>query len=98
MLLIALAGIPRGGVVTVSAEGQNLVVRAKGERAKINEAMAQALAGTSDLTTLDARLVQPYYARMLAEIAGLEINMAMESEDTVIVAAKPIVPTSSEQI
>jgi histidine phosphotransferase ChpT len=96
MLLIALAGIPRGGVVTVSAEGQNLVVRAKGERAKINEAMGQALAGTADLTTLDARLVQPYYARMLAEIAGLEINMAMESEDTVIVAAKPRVSAATE--
>jgi histidine phosphotransferase ChpT len=96
MLLIALAGIPRGGVVTVSAEGQNLVVRAKGERAKINEAMGQALAGTADLTTLDARLVQPYYARMLAEIAGLEINMAMESEDTVIVAAKPPVIAATE--
>jgi histidine phosphotransferase ChpT len=96
MLLIALAGIPRGGVVTVSAEGQNLVVRAKGERAKINEAMGQALAGTADLTTLDARLVQPYYARMLAEIAGLEINMAMESEDTLIVAAKPRVSAATE--
>jgi histidine phosphotransferase ChpT len=96
MLLIAIAGIPRGGVVTVSAEGQNLVVRAKGERAKINEAMGQALAGTADLTTLDARLVQPYYARMLAEIAGLEINMAMESEDTLIVAAKPRVSAATE--
>jgi histidine phosphotransferase ChpT len=96
MLLIALAGIPRGGVVTVTAEGQNLVVRAKGERAKINEGLAQALAGTADLTTLDARLVQPYYAKILAEIAGLEIYMAMESENTVIVEAKPKVLAAAE--
>ena len=87
MLLIALAGIPRGGVVTVSADGSNLAVRATGERAKINEAMAQALAGSADLTTLDARLVQPYYARVLAEAAGLEIHMAMETENTVAVTA-----------
>lgn len=88
MLLIALAGIPRGGVVTVTADGQILTVRAQGERAKINEAMAAALAGTADLLTLDARLVQPYYARMLAEAAGLEIKMEMETENTVVVLAQ----------
>ena len=48
---------------------------------------AQALAGSADLTTLDARLVQPYYARVLAEAAGLEIHMAMETENTVAVTA-----------
>lgn len=90
MLLIALAGIPRGGVVTVLAEGENLTVRAKGERAKINEAMAAALAGTTDLTTLDARLVQPYYARILAISANKTLNMAMESENTVVVTAQTI--------
>lgn len=88
MLLIALAGIPRGGVVTVTAEGQSLKVRAQGERAKINDAMAMALAGTTDLLTLDARLVQPYYARILAEAAGLEIKMEMDSENTVLVHAQ----------
>ncbi len=92
MLLIALAGIPRGGVVTVSAEGENLIVRAKGERAKINEAMAAALNGTADLTTLDARLVQPYYARILAASANKTLHMVMESEDTVAVTALAIVP------
>ena len=92
MLLIALAGIPRGGVVTVTAEGENLTVRAKGERAKINEAMAAALNGTADLTTLDARLVQPYYARILAAAANKTLHMVMESEDTVAVTALAIVP------
>jgi histidine phosphotransferase ChpT len=87
MLLIALAGIPRGGVVTVTAEGKNLSVRAKGERAKINEAMAGALGGSADLLTLDARLVQPYYARILAEAAGLDLSMVLESEDTVAIVA-----------
>jgi histidine phosphotransferase ChpT len=87
MLLLALAGVPRGGVVTVTTEGKNLVVRAKGERAKINEAMASALNGSADLLTLDARLVQPYYARILAEASGLSLSMAMESEDTVVVLA-----------
>ncbi len=89
MLLLAIAGIPRGGVVTVGVEGRNFSVKAKGERAKINEGLAQALAGTADHASLDARLVQPYYARILAEAAGLDLSMAMESEDTVAVLAIP---------
>jgi histidine phosphotransferase ChpT len=92
MLLMALAGIPRGGVVTVSADGANMVVRAKGERAKINEAMAAALDGSADLTSLDARLVQPYYARILATAAGLSINMVMEAEDTVSITTSSLQP------
>ncbi len=93
MLLLALTGIPRGGVVTVTADGQNLAVKATGERAKINEGLAAALNGTADLTTLDARLVQPYYARVLAEAAGLDIKMMMETEDTVAVLAVALPPT-----
>jgi histidine phosphotransferase ChpT len=87
MLLLALAGVPRGGIVTVTVQGRNLAVHAKGERAKINEALASALNGSADLLTLDARLVQPYYARILAEASGLNLSMAMQSEDTVAVLA-----------
>jgi histidine phosphotransferase ChpT len=90
MLLMAISGIPRGGVVSVGVDGRNFVVTAKGERAKINEALATALAGTAELTSLDARLVQPYYARILAEASGLKLTMAMESEDTVGVRAVPL--------
>ncbi len=89
MLLMAITGIPRGGVVTVSVVGRDLSIHAKGERAKINESLAAALNGTADLATLDARLVQPYYCRLLAEAAGLELSMVMTADDTVTVIAKP---------
>jgi len=89
MLLMAITGIPRGGVVTVAVEGRDFTIHAKGERAKINESLATALNGTADLATLDARLVQPYYTRLLAQAAGLEISMQMTAEDTVAVIAKP---------
>ncbi len=89
MLLLALEGIPRGGVVTVSAEGQVFKVVAKGERAKIKEAFSNVLDGLTDLTTLDARLGQPYYARVLAESAGLDLSMKLEGDDTVLVSAVP---------
>ncbi len=89
MLLLALEGIPRGGVVTVTAVGQDFKVTAKGERAKIKDVMATALDGSAELTTLDARLVQPYYARVLAEAAGLDLSMKMDGEDMVVVSALP---------
>ena len=91
MLLLAMAGIPRGGVVTVSVNGDYLAVRAAGERAKISEPLAEVLAGTADLNLLDARLVQPYYSKQLATSAGLELSMAMDGDD-VLVQAKVVSP------
>lgn len=90
MLLMALTGIPRGGLVTVAVDGRNFSVRAKGERAKINEALQGALDGTAELAGLDARLVQPYYSRILAEASALKLSMQMAGEDTVEVKALPI--------
>jgi histidine phosphotransferase ChpT len=87
MLLLAIAGIPRGGVVTVKVEGSSLSVTAKGERAKIPQPMADVLSGSVPLDSIDARLVQPYYTRLLAEGAGLGVTFAMQGEDTVLVAA-----------
>ncbi|HMT14195.1 MAG TPA: histidine phosphotransferase family protein [Aestuariivirga sp.] len=88
MLLMAMAGVPRGGLVTVSVEGDAFTVRAKGDRARVPEPMAEVLAGRAALESLDARLVQPYYARILADAAGLELAMAMDGED-VLVTARP---------
>jgi histidine phosphotransferase ChpT len=89
MLLLAMAGIPRGGVLTVSVNGDHLAVRAAGERAKISAPLAEVLAGTADLNLLDARLVQPYYSKQLATSAGLELSMAMDGDD-VLVQAKVV--------
>ena len=87
MLLMAMAGIPRGGVVTVTAEGDVFTARAQGDRAKVPEAIGQVVDGTLELATLDARLVQPYYARQLAQSAGLNLTMAMDEADVVVRAA-----------
>lgn len=87
MMLMAIAAIPRGGVVTVKAEGDIFTARAEGERAKVPDAIAEVIAGTADLSLLDARLVQPYYARQLAASAGLSLTMAMDGEGAVLVRA-----------
>jgi histidine phosphotransferase ChpT len=87
MMLMAMGGIPRGGVVTVTAEGDVFTARAQGDRAKLPEPVVQVVDGLADLATLDARLVQPYYARQLAQSAGLTLTMTMEGEDVVVKAA-----------
>jgi histidine phosphotransferase ChpT len=87
MLLMAMAAVPRGGTVSISAEGDAFTARAQGDRAKVPEAIAQVLDGTVELGLLDARLVQPYYARLLAQSAGLKLTMNMDGEDVVVRAS-----------
>ncbi|MGQ0484479.1 MAG: histidine phosphotransferase ChpT [Hyphomicrobiales bacterium] len=87
MLLIGMAAIPRGGMVKVEAAGESLTVRARGERAKVPEALAEVIDGRADLALLDARLVQPYYAGLLARSAGLALSLAMEGDEVVVRAA-----------
>jgi histidine phosphotransferase ChpT len=89
MMMLAMAGIPRGGVVTVTVDGRNFAVKAKGERAKLPQAMADVLTGIVAAETLDARMVQPYYAKLLAQSAGLSLGIAMDGEDVVAVTAAP---------
>lgn len=84
MLMIAIACVPRGGVITVSAAGDVFTARAQGDRAKVPDAIAQVIDGSADLNLLDARLVQPYYAKLLAQSAGLTLSMAMDGEDVVV--------------
>lgn len=87
MLMLAMAGIPRGGVVTVAVDGRNFNVSAKGERAKVPQAMADVLTGAVAADTLDARMVQPYYSKLLAQSAGLTLAIAMAGDDVVAVTA-----------
>ena len=87
MLLMAISGVPRGGVITVKVEGDVFTATASGERAKVPEPVIAVLDGTNDLNLLDARLVQPYYAKLLAASAGLTLTMAMAGENVVVRAA-----------
>jgi histidine phosphotransferase ChpT len=87
MLMMAIAGIPRGGVITVAVDGDSFTARAQGDRAKVPEQIAQVLAGTAELTALDARLVQPYYAKQLAGSVGLSLRMEMDGNDVLVHAA-----------
>src|SRR4051794_20576214 len=65
MMLIGMASIPRGGVVSARVEEQGFSIRASGEGARINDKIEQVILGAAAADELDARLIQPYYARRL---------------------------------
>ncbi len=87
MLLMAMAAVPRGGTIAIAVDGESFTARAQGDRAKIPEAIAQVLDGSAELSSLDARLVQPYYAKQLARSAGLTLSMDMDEADVVVKAS-----------
>jgi histidine phosphotransferase ChpT len=91
LLLIAGQTVPRGGQLTVdpigAGESMGFKVSAAGTNAKFAPATAALLAGDSGGTALDAHRIQPFYAHLLAQSAGVTAAMAMEGE-TVVVSAQ----------
>ncbi|MGH6665803.1 MAG: histidine phosphotransferase ChpT [Pseudolabrys sp.] len=91
LLLIAGQTIPRGGQLTVdpisSGETMGFKVSAAGTNAKVPPATAALLAGDTGGTALDAHRIQPFYAHLLAQAAGVKTAMVMEG-DAVVVSAQ----------
>lgn len=86
LMLMGISAIPRGGVVSVGADGPKLVVIATGEGAKLPESSRQMLAGDIEAAEIDARLVQVYYAMRLADQADYGIATDIASGAVVITA------------
>jgi histidine phosphotransferase ChpT len=89
MMLIGMAAVPRGGLVSVALENGTPLVRASGDTARIPEKMAQLLGGDFDAAELDARLVQPYYTQRLAQQSGFELKFETERSSVTLRARRP---------
>jgi len=91
LLLIAGQTIPRGGRLTVDSIGagdtMGFKVSAAGPNAKVPPAVATLLSGDTGDAPLDAHRIQPFYANLLAQAAGVKVAMAMEG-DAVAVSAQ----------
>ena len=90
LLLIAGQTIPRGGRLTVdpigAGETMGFKVSAAGVNAKVPTAVAALLAGETGDTPLDAHRIQPFYANLLAQAAGVKVAMVMEGEAVAVSA------------
>lgn len=89
LLLIANECLPRGGTVEITASQQGdlgeVVVTAKGPRAKMREATGAALKGVGE--ELTGHNIQPTLTGLLARQGGVELS-SRESEDQVELIAR----------
>ena len=87
MMLIAVATIPRGGMITVdpAADGKGFRLSASGLNARLAEPTVELLAGNSG-HAVDAHAIQPVYTGILARECGLALTAAVEGEVVVITA------------
>jgi len=91
LCLIASSTIPRGGKVSVDVVGQGddavLQVSSRGPNAKLQNGVADLLAGRPETGRVDAHSIQPYYAGLVARESGLEVNVVVESDGVALTAA-----------
>jgi histidine phosphotransferase ChpT len=88
MMLVAMGTIPRGGVVEVSADAASITARSRGENARIADKLAQVLDGSLAADEMDARLVQPYYMKRLADEAGFGLVVELTDDGAAITAMR----------
>jgi histidine phosphotransferase ChpT len=89
LLLIANECLPRGGTVEITAEklaeGGEVIITAKGPRAKMREATTLALSGDGE--ELSGHTIQPTLTGLLAKQGGVELS-ARQSEEKVELIAR----------
>jgi|SRR5687767_8151218 histidine phosphotransferase ChpT len=88
MMLLGISAVPRGGTVSVALEGGIPVVQATGDSARVPDKAAQVLKGDFEAQELDARLVQPYYTRRLAQQSGFELKFEADGNQITLKARR----------
>jgi histidine phosphotransferase ChpT len=92
MCLIAIASIPRGGVLTVTVghDGEDALARveATGTHIRVAHGVANLLTGQAESGAVDAHAIQPYFAHLVAHSANLDLALRQDSERVVIEATR----------
>ena len=90
MLVIAQQAIPRGGELIADPLGEGdamgFRIRAAGSNAREPHDLAAQL-GATDLASVNAHAVQPFYTALLAKACGLAIAVAAETDAVVVTAS-----------
>ena len=98
MCLIAAATIPRGGLITVTIEGEGatLSVESKGTNARVAAHVPLLLAGTPEGGSVDAHGIQAYYTGLVAREIDFSVDLATAPE-CVTLRASEAESASTEQ-
>jgi histidine phosphotransferase ChpT len=94
LCLIATAAIPRGGVITVTIEGQDentvINVSAKGVNPRLAHGVTALLSGTPENDSVDAHQIQAYYTFLVARACGMHLTVDANSEGVSLVASRAV--------
>jgi len=84
LMLLSTTTVPRGGVIRVAplgiGEAMGFELAASGTLARIPKGVEELLAGVAPSGGLDAHVVQPYYAGLLARECGMTVGFAQDGE------------------
>lgn len=90
LILIANAGIPRGGKLTVELldldTSPRFIFTAKGPMVRVPARFLELHSGVKSDEPVDAHAVQPYYTLLLAREAGMSIGIHASAEEIVLTA------------
>ncbi len=83
LLLLVNQCVPRGGTISISMEGDaqapDFFFKAEGTNVRIPQVVSEILSG-QEPERVDAHTVQPIYAVLLAQEAGLNLELKKEGE------------------
>jgi len=89
LFLIAYGAIPRGGSIEITLENPEFdaifTLVAKGRMMRVPPKLVELLSGTPE-EAIDAHSIQPYYTVLLAEEAGMTIDVVSTGEEIVFTA------------
>ena len=92
LCLIASAAVPRGGTISVQADGGDTVTRirleARGPYARVANGVQSLLDGVPEGGSVDAHAIQPFFTGIVARAVGLAVTIAADG-DAVIIEARP---------
>ncbi|MFD1702872.1 histidine phosphotransferase ChpT [Methylopila henanensis] len=95
LVLVATTTIPRGGVIAVSAEGEGdataFRIVATGPTARVPANVVDLIAGRAPEDRVDAHVIQPFYAGLVAKAANMEVTIEAEVEgERIVTRATPV--------
>jgi histidine phosphotransferase ChpT len=88
LMLLAIAAVPRGGLVAIEASDMSLSATAEGDGARLADKTRAVLDRDVPAAEFDARAVQVYYAVRLAEQAGFTLAAEARTGTVVFRALK----------
>lgn len=91
LIMLAVQAAPRGGTVTINgnAEGTAFTLISDGPKARLDAAIAKAIAGKAPEDGFDGRSIQPLYASLLARDIGGTVSASAEDTTITFTASFP---------